>query len=129
MDSLERLAIGTTLVIAAGIIMIATDTRHLQQERENVRPHGRTISASVSPDARLTIFKPGPQPFLFYITQDYTIADRPSQIPSDTAYLLLRPEHRGRVFARQSIADRGEPSLIDEIVAQDGKRYQLLLLP
>ena len=129
LDSLARLAIGTTLIIAAVVIMIAFDTRHLQNERANVRPLGEAISAALPSDAHLAVFKPGPQPFLFYVTQDYTIADRPSQIPDDTIYLLLQTEHRERVFQRKALTTGGEPAVVTEVTARDGKHYQLLKLP
>ncbi|MGK0190626.1 MAG: 4-amino-4-deoxy-L-arabinose transferase-like glycosyltransferase [Verrucomicrobiales bacterium] len=129
MESLHSLAIGTTSLMAAAVIMIATDTRHLQEKNADVRPLGQAISAALPQDAKLTVFKPGPQPFLFYVTQDYIIADRPSQIPTETTYLLLRPEHHERVFRRKSLADRGIPTEIIEVKARDGKRYKLLQLP
>ena len=129
LDSLARLAIGTTMIIAAIVIMIAFDTRHLQNERANVRPLGEAISAALPSDAHLAVFKPGPQPFLFYVTQDYSIADRPSQIPDYTVYLLLQTEHLERVFQRKSLTARGEPAVVTEVTARDGKHYQLLKLP
>ncbi|MCB1097986.1 MAG: glycosyltransferase family 39 protein [Verrucomicrobiae bacterium] len=128
LDTLAKLTIGTTTIIAAVIIMIAVDTRHLQDERANVRPLGQTISAALPGDAHLAVFKPGPQPFLFYVTQDYTIADRPSQIPADTVYLLLQSNHRERVFQRNTLTAAGEPTLVTEVTARDGKHYQLLKL-
>lgn len=129
MDSLEKLTINTAAVIAAAVILIATNTKHLQEEKENVRPLGRSISAAMPSDASLAVFKPGPQPFLFYVSQDYTISDRPSQIPADTTYLLFQPRHYDRIFQRKSLAERGDPITIAEVKARDGKNYRLVKLP
>lgn len=124
----HRLAAATASVFAAVIIVIAFDTRQLQAARENVRPLGAAITAALPADATLAVFKPGPQPLLFYVDRHYIIADRPGQIPPDSRYLLLRPEHRARALDRRAATGQAEPMLLLEIEARDGKRYQLLQL-
>ena len=125
-NPLPRLAGATAANVAAAIFILVVDLGPVRVKSENVRPPGRILNEALPEGATLTIFKPGPQPFLFYIDAPYTIADHPSEIPADTAYILLRPEHRDRVLSRKSIVKNGDPETIREVEAKDGKRYQLL---
>ncbi len=117
------------LVLTCGLVTTVLPKAHGQ---ENVRPTAAAILALATQPGSIVAINPGPQPFLFYLGPRCTELVKISDLPDDTAYLLVQPKlWQGEAETKSKLMARGFTQVlttVKDVRFDDGSGREYLLI-
>jgi hypothetical protein len=90
-DSPQGVFLFPSIVLASWGLVAGTTLPSVARKHENVRSLAEQFLPLMTQEGSVVAFNPGPQPMLFYLGERCVEAVRISQMPRDTAYVLISP--------------------------------------
>ena len=114
------------------VLLLVTTILPVLRAHENVRPTAEKLLPFLTTPGTIAALSPGPQPFLFYLGPRCVEVAKISELPPDTAYLLLSPKVWEDEESKSRLAARNFTQLLTQVSdqryepEQRGREYLLI---